>query len=79
MFLRNGLRIVLIVAVLLALVSFLFGLPLGALWARIVTDSRRRWFAVHRNALLLVVGGVGGMVAGGPRRARPAATCSSSP
>ena len=34
----------------------------GALWARVVTDSRRRWFAVHRNALLLVVVGVGGMV-----------------
>jgi hypothetical protein len=60
-FLRDGVRVVLIVAVLLALVSFLFGLPLGALWSRLVTDSRRRWFALHRNALLLVVGGVGGM------------------
>ena len=26
-----------------------------------MTDSRRRWFALHRNALLLVVAGVGGM------------------
>jgi hypothetical protein len=60
-FLRNGVRAVIIVAVLLALVSFVFGLPLGALWSRVVTDSRRRWFAVHRNALLLVVVGVGGM------------------
>jgi hypothetical protein len=60
-FLRDGLRVVLIAAVLLALVSFLFGLPLGALWSRLVTDSRRRWFALHRNALLLVVVGLGGM------------------
>jgi hypothetical protein len=61
-FLRNGLRTVILVAVVLALVSFLFGLPLGSLWSRIVTDTRRRWFAVHRNALLLVVVGIGGMV-----------------
>jgi hypothetical protein len=60
-FLRDGLRVVLIAALLLALVSFLFGLPLGALWSRVVTDSRRRWFALHRNALLLVVVGLGGM------------------
>ena len=60
-FLRDGLRVVLIVAVVLALVAFLFGMPLGALWSRVVTDSRRRWFALHRNALLLVVVGVGGL------------------
>jgi hypothetical protein len=60
-FLRDGLRIVIGVAVLLALVSFLFGLPLGGLWARFVTDSRRGWFALHRNALLLVVAGAGGI------------------
>ena len=61
-FLRNGLRLVLIASVVLAVATFLFGLPLGNLWARIVTDSRRSWFALHRNALLLVVVGVGGMV-----------------
>jgi hypothetical protein len=60
-FLRDGLRIVLFAAVILALVSYLFGLPLGAMWSRVVTDSRRRWFALHRNALLLVVVGLGGM------------------
>jgi hypothetical protein len=26
-----------------------------------LTDSRRRWFALHRNALLLVVAGAGGI------------------
>jgi hypothetical protein len=60
-FLRDGLRVVLVAAILLALVSYLFGLPLGALWARAVNDERRAWFALHRNALLLVVVGIGGL------------------
>jgi hypothetical protein len=60
-FLRDGLRVVLVVAVVVALASYLFGLPLRALWSRVVTDSRRHWFAVHRNALLAVVVGLGGL------------------
>ena len=78
-FLRNGLRLVLIAAVLLALVAFLFGLPLGHLWARIVTDSRRGWFALHRNALLLVVGRRGRAWSSSSATRSAAGRCSSSP
>jgi hypothetical protein len=60
-FLRDGVRIVIVVAVAVALVSYLLGLPLRALWSRVVTDSRRGWFALHRNALLSVVVGLGGL------------------
>ena len=77
-FLRDGVRMVLIVVRAARLVAFLFGLPLGAPWARIVTDSRRRWVAVHRNALLLVVVRRGRDGPGLPRRGSAAAPCSSS-
>jgi hypothetical protein len=64
-FLRNGVRIVVIVAVVLALVSFLAGMPLGRLassaWARVATSSRRRWIARYRNQLMLGVGAIGGI------------------
>ena len=61
-FLRNGVRIVIAVAVALALVSFLLGLPLGRVWHAIVTDSRRAWIARHRNPLLIAVGVIAGIV-----------------
>ena len=61
-FLRNGVRIVIAVAVALALVSFLLGLPLGRVWNAIVTDSRRAWIAQHRNPLLIAVGVIAGIV-----------------
>lgn len=59
--LRDGLRIVLVAAVVLALISFLFGMPLGSLWRRALTDARREWIAVHRNPLLLVIAGLSGI------------------
>ena len=61
-FLRNGLRIVLIAAVVLALLSFVFGLPLRRYWDTLVTDSRRTWIAQHRNPLLLAVAGIAGIM-----------------
>jgi hypothetical protein len=64
-FLRDGVRIVVIVAVVLALVSFLAGMPLGRLasagWSRVATSSRRRWIARHSNPLMLIAGGLGGI------------------
>jgi hypothetical protein len=61
-FLRNGLRIVLIGAVVVALASFLFDVPVRRLWGALVTDSRRAWFAEHRNALLLADAAIAGLV-----------------
>jgi hypothetical protein len=60
-FLRNGLRIVTIVAVAIALVAFIFGLPLGKVWNALVTDSRRSWIAEHRNPLLIAVASIAGL------------------
>jgi hypothetical protein len=64
-FLRNGVRIVVIAAVVLALISFLAGMPLSRLarsgWSRVATPARRRWVARQRTPLMLVVGGIGGI------------------
>jgi hypothetical protein len=60
-FLRDGVRLVIIAAVVLAVVSFVAGMPLAALWGRLVTDQRRGWIALHRNALLLTVVAAGGL------------------
>jgi hypothetical protein len=64
-FLRNGVRIVVIVAVVLALVSFLAGMPLAkfasAGWSRLATSSRRRWVARYRNPLMIGAGAIGGI------------------
>jgi hypothetical protein len=61
-FLLHGLRIVIGVAIALALVSFLFGLPLRRLWDALVTDSRRAWVGRHRTTLLLIVAGIAGFM-----------------
>jgi hypothetical protein len=60
-FLRNGLRIVTLAAVALALVAFIFGLPLGRIWAALVTDSRRAWIGEHRNPLLITIAAIAGL------------------
>jgi hypothetical protein len=60
-FLRHGLRIVTAVAVALALVAFIFGLPLGKVWRALVTDSRRAWIAEHRNPLLIADAVIAGL------------------
>jgi hypothetical protein len=59
-FLLNGLRIVIAVAVAVALVSFLLGLPLRRLWDALVTDSRRAWVAQQRKPLLIAVAVIAG-------------------
>jgi hypothetical protein len=61
-FLRDGLRIVTIVAVVVALVTFVFGLPLRRYWDAIVTDSRRAWVAQKRTPLLLADAAIAGFV-----------------
>ena len=65
MFLRDGVRIVVIAAVVVALISFLAGMPLSRLaaagWSHLATPSRRRWVGRHRNPLMLVAGGLGGL------------------
>lgn len=56
--LRDGLRLVIVAAILIALLSYVAGLPLRRLWASLLTDSRRGWFARNRNVLLAVIGGL---------------------
>ena len=72
-FLRNGVRIVVIAAVVLALLAFVAGMPLSRIastgWSRLATSPRRRWIARHRNALMIAAGAVGGARAARPRRA----------
>jgi hypothetical protein len=64
-FLRNGVRIVVIAAVVLALISFLAGMPLTKLaaagWSHLATPGRREWVGRQQTALMLVAGGIGGL------------------
>ncbi|MEA2180465.1 MAG: hypothetical protein QOG77_3762 [Solirubrobacteraceae bacterium] len=64
--LRTGLRVVAVAAVLLAIATFLAGMPLGRVatsaWSRFATDSRTAWVAVHRRNLMLAIGAVGALV-----------------
>ena len=60
--LRDGVRVAVIAAVLVAVIAFVAGLPLQRLFAGFVTSSRRRWIAEHRTTLMLVVGGLGALV-----------------
>ena len=64
--LRTGLRVVVVVAVLVALATFVAGMPLGraatSAWGRLATDTRVGWVARHSRALMLTIGGIGGLV-----------------
>jgi hypothetical protein len=64
-FLRDGVRIVVIAAVVVALISLLAGMPLsrlaGAGWSHLATPSRRRWVRRQRTPLMVVAGGIGGL------------------
>ncbi|HWK28171.1 MAG TPA: hypothetical protein VNS09_16515 [Solirubrobacter sp.] len=60
-FLRHGLKIVLIAAVVLAALTFLAGLPLGRFWNALATSPRRAWIARNRTMLLSIVGGLAGL------------------
>jgi hypothetical protein len=57
--LRQGVRVVVVVAIVVALIAYVAGLPLQRLFARFVTSSRRLWIATHRRTLMLIVGGLG--------------------
>ena len=65
-FLRHGVRIVALVALALALLAFVAGLPLRrfalAGWRRVATDTRTEWVAVHRRNLMIAVGAAAGLV-----------------
>jgi hypothetical protein len=64
--LRTGLRVVVGVAVLIALVTFLAGMPIGRVatsaWSRFATDARTAWVAAHRRNLMLAIGTLGALV-----------------
>ncbi len=65
-FLRHGVRIVAVVAVALAVVAFIAGLPLRRYaetgWRRFATDARTEWIAEHRRNLMIGVGVATGFV-----------------
>jgi hypothetical protein len=65
-FLRHGVRIVAIAAVVLALLTFIAGLPLRKVatagWQRFATDERTEWVAAHQRNLMLGVGAVAGLL-----------------
>jgi hypothetical protein len=64
--LRTGLRLVVLVAVLVALGTFLAGMPVGraatTAWGRLATDTRVAWVARRSTTLMLGIGGIGGLV-----------------
>jgi hypothetical protein len=65
-FLRHGVRIVAAVAVALAVVAFIFGLPLRRYavtgWRRFATDARTTWISEHERNLMIGVGVAAGLV-----------------
>jgi hypothetical protein len=65
-FLRHGVRIVAAVAIALAVVAFIFGLPLRRYaesgWHHFATDARTTWIAEHERNLMIGVGIVAGLV-----------------
>lgn len=65
-FLRHGVRIVVVAAVVLALIAFVAGLPLRRLgataWTRFATDARTTWIAAHSRTLMIATGCAGAFV-----------------
>ena len=61
-FLRHGVRIVVVAALVVAVISFIAGMPLRSLAQRAWTDSRRRWVAAHQRVLMIVTGALGMLV-----------------
>jgi len=65
-FLRHGVRIVAVAAVAVAVVAFIFGLPLRRYaetgWRRFATDTRTTWIAAHERNLMIGVGVAVGLV-----------------
>lgn len=63
--LRHGVRIIAVVAVALAVVTFIAGLPLRRYaqtgWRRFATDTRTRWIAEHERNLMIGVAAATGL------------------
>jgi hypothetical protein len=51
-----------VAALVIAVLSLLFGLPLRDVAMKFWTDSRRMWVAAHRRVLMIVVGVAGMLV-----------------
>ncbi|MDA0183440.1 hypothetical protein OJ997_24235 [Solirubrobacter phytolaccae] len=60
--LRDGVRVVVVVALLVALVTYLAGMPLGRYARRVWGSSQRRWVARYQRTLMLITGGLGLLV-----------------
>jgi hypothetical protein len=64
-FLRHGVRIVAVVAVAVAVVMFIVGLPLRRYaergWHAFATDARTKWIAEHERNLMIGVGVAAGV------------------
>jgi hypothetical protein len=61
-FLRDGVRVVVVVAVVVALVALIAGLPLRTAFARVMGSRQRRWVARQRRALMIATGALGLLV-----------------
>lgn len=61
-FLRYGIRVVVVVALLVALLTYLVGLPLRRYAARVWGSGQRRWVARYQRTLMLITGGLGLLV-----------------
>jgi hypothetical protein len=65
-FLRHGVRIVAVVAIALAVVAFIAGLPLRRYaetgWRHFATDARTTWIAEHERNLMIGVGVSAGLL-----------------
>lgn len=61
-FLRDGVRVTVVVALLVAVITYVAGLPLAALGRRVWGSRQRTWVARHERTLMLVVGGLGLLV-----------------
>jgi hypothetical protein len=65
-FLRHGVRIVAVVALAVAVLMLIFGLPLKRYavtgWRRFATDARTTWIAEHERNLMIGVGAAAGLV-----------------
>jgi hypothetical protein len=60
--LRHGVRIVVVAAIAVALLTFIAGLPLRRVAGSIWSDSRRTWVGAHQRILMATTGALGMLV-----------------
>lgn len=58
-FLRHGVRVVVVVALVVALLTYVAGLPMRRLAIRVWGSGQRTWVARHQRTLMLVTGALG--------------------